>query len=82
MGSIIAGFTLEVAAGPQSGETLRHAITTGVVPLQNEALTDSYSMFVPRCSSLGVARRQGDVLPPCLLNRTSSFTTHQELFMG
>ena len=45
MASIIAGFTLEAAHGPQSGGALVQAMSQGQVPMSIEALTDSYSIF-------------------------------------
>ena len=45
MASIIAGFTLEAAHGPQSGGAMVQAMSQGQVPMAIEALTDSYSIF-------------------------------------
>ena len=45
MASIIAGFTLEAAHGPQSGGALVQAMIQGQVPMRIEALTASYSIF-------------------------------------
>ena len=42
---ILARITLEATQGPQAGAALVQAITTGRVPMQIEALTDSYSIF-------------------------------------
>ena len=45
MASIISGFTLETIHGPQTGESLMHRLSRGQLPMQIEALTDSYSIF-------------------------------------
>ena len=45
MATIIAGFTLETRLGPQSGETLMRRLSHGDLPMQNEALADSYYIF-------------------------------------
>ena len=45
MASIVSGFTLEALRGPQSGESLMRAMSEGELPMQIEALTDSYSIF-------------------------------------
>ena len=43
--TIVAGFTLETRLGPLSGETLMRRLSQGDLPMQIEALTDSYSIF-------------------------------------
>ena len=45
MASIVAGFTLESQLGPQTGESLMHRLAKGQLPMQTEAITDSYSIF-------------------------------------
>ena len=45
MASIIAGFTLEAAQGPQTAEAMVQAISNGRVPMPIEAHTYSYSIF-------------------------------------
>ena len=45
MATIVAGFTLEIQHGPQSGASMVKALNEGNVPTPIEALTDSYSIF-------------------------------------
>ena len=45
MASIVAGFTLEAARGPQSGGAMVQAMSQGQVPMSIEALTDIYSIL-------------------------------------
>ena len=45
MATILSGFALGTHSGPHTGTTLMRAIMTGQLPLQTEAITDSYSIF-------------------------------------
>ena len=55
MSSIIVGFTLEAAQGPQTGAAMVQAITTGRVPMQVEALPELFHVRLSSCRTCATA---------------------------
>ena len=83
MASIIAGFTLESAHGPHTGEAVVQAMSKGRVPMSIEALTDSYSIFSYLAAAhLKLPAEKGHILSPRIPPREDCVHAHWIIYVG